>query len=85
MSLSTRIAKAVRFINDGKVSKVGENTYHVESQGGTRVVILDPPRFVCSCPWGNREWLGNACAHAIAACGMADVEIPLEPEEVGDE
>lgn len=79
MTLSTRITKAIKVIHDGKIEAIGENTYRVEGTGGTRIVTLDPPKFTCTCPWGNREWLSNACYHAIAACGLADVELPLEP------
>ena len=81
MSLSQRIEKAIRVIRAGKIKQVGEMTFKVEGKGGTYNVTLDPPRFTCSCPWGDREWLGNACYHAIAACGLADVDIPLEPKE----
>lgn len=131
MSLSTRIAKAVKVIHEGKIRQLPNQacpkcnggkfydgpsemcgcwipvdsrstsepcerhqcpwckgtgtalTYQVDGTGGTRTVrILPSGFFLCTCPWGDREWLGNACYHAIAACGMADVDIPLEPEEV---
>jgi hypothetical protein len=85
VTFSTRITKAVKVINEGKIKRLGENTYQVEGTGGTRQVTLDPPYYTCTCPWGDRKWLGNACYHALAACGLADVDVPLEPEEVKDE
>jgi hypothetical protein len=78
MSLSTRITKAIKVIHDGKIKVLGDGRYQVEGTGGTRIVTLNPPYFTCTCPWGDRGWLGNGCYHAIAACGVADVEIPLE-------
>lgn len=80
MTLSTRISKAIKTIHAGKIKALDDGTYQVEGTGGTRIVNLDPPYYTCTCPWGDRKWLGNACYHAIAACGLADVDIPLEEE-----
>lgn len=76
-----RIERAISLLRNNKVQRLGDGlTFRVDGKGGSYNVTLDPPRFVCTCKWGNREWLGNACYHALAAAGYADIDIPLEEE-----